>query len=203
MERRSERSECKRLVRYVSARLQLLGELYECARAPSNGAEGNLWMMEKAKRELRIIGDMCVHASGENWRAACSLWCHATGSTRPEEPGMSSELHGPTAAMRATAISDLGNVSSKQNALATARLAKATWIASGRPKGRGSEVLDHTQWLVCSLFDSMVKRNHARQCQLTAAINGTLLPRLLPVGVTKTRTLEGRALRTWCAAPAN
>ena len=148
------------LVRYVPARL--VREMYECARAPANGAQGNLRTMEKAKCELRVLGDMCVFACGKMWRVACSLWCQATGSTRPEEPGKPSELHGPTAAMRATAIPDLGNVSSRQNALATVRLAKAAWIASGRSKGSGSEVWDDTQRLVRSLFDSLVKRNTQR-----------------------------------------
>jgi hypothetical protein len=55
-----------------------LQDLYETAcPPPAQWTNGSLRTMERAKRALRELGDMCVFACGDMWRAACglSVWC--------------------------------------------------------------------------------------------------------------------------------
>ena len=117
------------------------------------------------KRALRALGDMCVFACGEMWRAACGLWCRAEGEARLAAAHQSPPQHGPTRTMRFAALADLHDPRSRQNALATATQARNEWITAGRPKGRGSDNWDDIQWLIKGRFQfisATLRRARAR-----------------------------------------
>ena len=140
--------------------------------------------VERAKRALRALGDMCVFACGEMWRAACGLWCRAEGEARLAAVHQSHSQHGPTRAMRAAAQADLYDPRSRQNALTTANQARNERIAAGRPKGRGSDNWDDTQWLTKGRFISAtLRRARARAAHGAGRQDGSLDSSLVGWGV--------------------
>lgn len=152
-----------------------LPAFYETACPPAQWANGSLRTMERAKRALRALGDMCVFACGEMWRTACGLWCRTEGEARMVAAHQPHSQLGPTRLMRLAAIADLQDSHSRQNALATATQARNEWIAAGRPKGRGSANWDDTQWLIKGRFISAtLRRARARAGHGSGRQDGSL-----------------------------